>query len=145
MIFREASLSDIPQMHVVRMSVKENALTNPELVKEKDYEEFITTRGKGWVCEKDNTIIGFSIVDMQEKNVWALFIHPDFERLGVGRRLHQIMMKWYFSQCNNTIWLGTAPKTRAELFYRKAGWHDKGIRPNGEIRFEMNFTEWHNR
>ncbi len=51
MIFREAQVNDIHQMQIVRHSVKENILSNPALVTDKDCEEFITVRGKGWVCE----------------------------------------------------------------------------------------------
>jgi len=40
MIFREATIADIPQMQVVRNAVKENILSNPGLVTDKDYEAF---------------------------------------------------------------------------------------------------------
>jgi hypothetical protein len=73
MTFREAKVSDIPQMQVVRHSVKENVLSDPALVTEKDYEEFLTVRGKGWVCETDNQTVGFVIVDLKENNVWLYF------------------------------------------------------------------------
>lgn len=63
MIIREARVEDIPQIQVVRNSVKENTLSNPNLVTDKDCEEFIIERGKGWVCEIDAKITGFSIVD----------------------------------------------------------------------------------
>ncbi|WP_245365372.1 hypothetical protein [Chryseobacterium scophthalmum] len=46
MIIREARVEDIPQIQVVRNSVKENTLSNPDLVTDKDCEEFITERGK---------------------------------------------------------------------------------------------------
>ena len=42
MIFREALISDIKQMHVVRLAVRENILSNPDLITRKDYEEFLT-------------------------------------------------------------------------------------------------------
>ena len=51
MIFREATIDDIKQIQVVRNSVKENTLSNPNLVTDKDCEEFLSIRGKGWVCE----------------------------------------------------------------------------------------------
>ncbi|MCW3121482.1 MAG: family N-acetyltransferase, partial [Flavipsychrobacter sp.] len=57
MIFREATVADIPQIQIVRNSVKENMLSNPALVSDADCEEYITKRGKGWVCEIDNTIV----------------------------------------------------------------------------------------
>ena len=60
MIFREAVVADIPQIQVVRNSVTENTLSNPDLVPDKDVEDYITNRGKGWVCEVDKKIVGFS-------------------------------------------------------------------------------------
>lgn len=137
MIFREALISDIVGMHKVRVAVKENALSDPNLITPADYEEFITQRGKGWVCELDGTITGFAIVDLKENNVWALFVHPDHEQKGIGKQLHQLMLLWYFAQGKETIWLGTAPNTRAEFFYRKQGWKENGTHGKGEIKFEM--------
>lgn len=142
MIFREAQIADIPQMQTVRNSVKENMLSDPALVPDKDVEDYINRRGKGWVCEIGNTIVGFAIVSITDKNVWALFIQPRFEKKGIGRRLHQEMMDWYFHQTAETIWLGTAPGTRAEAFYRKAGWKETGTHGKGEIKFEMMAEEW---
>ncbi|NHN25014.1 GNAT family N-acetyltransferase [Flavobacterium jejuense] len=143
MIFREAKVSDIKQIQKVRNSVKENTLSNPNLVTDEDCEVFITQRGKGWVCEIDNEIVGFSIVDLKEKNIWALFLKPEFEKQGIGRKLHNRMLDWYFEQTKENIWLGTAPNTRAELFYRKTGWTEIGTHGNGEIKFEMTFEKWH--
>lgn len=124
MIFREAQIRDIPQIQVVRHSVKENVLSNPALVTDKDCEEFLTVRGKGWVCEMDGTVVGFSIADLEENNIWALFVHPEHEAKGIGKRLHKEMLDWYFDQKRETVWLGTAPNTIAEKFYRLNGWRE---------------------
>ncbi len=142
MTFRKATIEDISQLHRVRASVRENCLSNPDLIKSKDYEQYLTHSGKGWVCEINEIIIGFAIVDVHAYNVWALFIQPGFEKKGIGRRLHDDMLDWYFTQTKETIWLTTNPKTRAEVFYRKAGWEDKGVETNGEIRFEYRSEDW---
>lgn len=142
MIIREAKIKDIKQIQIVRNAVKENTLSNPNLVTDKDCEEFIIERGKGWVCEIENNIVGFSIVDLKENNIWALFVHPDYEKKGIGRLLHNIMLDWYFNQTKKNVWLGTAPNTRAEIFYRKSGWKEIGTHGNGEIKFEMTEEYW---
>lgn len=142
MILREATTNDIAQMQVVRNSVKENMLSNPALVPDKDVEDYIMNRGKGWVCEFDKTIIGFAIVDVQDQNVWALFVHPDFEAKGIGKKLHDQMLDWYFKQTNKTIWLGTAFNTRAERFYQMQGWTEAGIHGTKEKKFEMTRFAW---
>ena len=145
MNIREANVGDIKQIQVVRNSVLENVLSNPNLVTDAACEEFITARGKGWVCEINGEIVGFSIVDLKEHNVWALFLNPAFEKQGLGRQLHDVLLNWYFNQTAQTVWLGTSPGTRAELFYRKAGWQATGTRANGEIKFEMTYSDWANK
>jgi len=142
MLFREATIADIPQMQIVRHLVKENVLSNPVLVTDEDCKNYITIKGKGWVCEVNNFIIGFSIADLVDKNIWALFVHPEFERKGIGKKLHDTMLTWYFNQTRETVWLSTAPNTRAEKFYRKAGWKDVGKHGKNEIKFEMNYDDW---
>jgi GNAT superfamily N-acetyltransferase len=73
-----------------------------------------------------------------------LFVHPDFESKGIGRLLHDTMLKWYFKNSIDTIWLGTEPDTRAANFYTKAGWKEVGANGNNEIKFEMTSAEWLN-
>src|SRR4030095_15838554 len=142
MIFREASLPDIPQIQIVRQSVRENILSDPGLVTDEDCKEYLTNRGRGWVCEANGEIVGFAIGDLKGKNIWALFVKPDFEGRGIGRKLHDMMMDWYFSQSNEKVWLGTAPGTRAGAFYKKGGWKETGLHGKGELKFEIEKEEW---
>lgn len=142
MIIREAVLDDIPGMQVVRNAVKENQLSDPALVSDADCAAFISVRGKGWVAIENDTVIGFAIADMKEHNIWALFVDPDYEKKGIGKQLHDRMLNWYFSQTKETVWLSTAPGTRAASFYRKAGWKETGLHGKGEIKFEMDYNSF---
>ncbi len=142
MIFREATIEDIKQIQIVRNAVKENTLSNPALVTDADVQDYIVRRGKGWVCVIDNVVVGFSIVDLVEHNIWALFVHPDAEGKGIGKQLHDLMMDWYFKQTNETVWLSTTPGTRAETFYKMQGLKEVGLYGIGEIKFEMNEEDW---
>jgi len=144
MIFRQAQIEDIKQIQIVRNSVKENTLSNPLLVTEKDYQEFLTERGKGWVCEIENQIIGFAIVDLRDNNIWALFLNPEFEGKGIGTKLQNIMLNWYFENGKENVWLGTSPNTRAEKFYTESGWVKNGMHGSKEIKFEMTKSQWEN-
>lgn len=139
---REARRDDIKQIQIIRNAVKENVLSDPNLVTDKDCEEFLCERGKGWVAEVDKHIVGFSIVDLKENNIWALFVHPDFENFGIGRKLHDIMLDWYFEQTVKSVWLGTAFNTRAEGFYKKIGWQHIGMHGSKETKFEMTYHNW---
>ncbi|MDB5268269.1 MAG: family acetyltransferase [Hymenobacter sp.] len=134
---REAQVADIPRMSEIRLAVRENALSNPALVTYEDYVAYLTQRGKGWVAEVGGQVVGFAIADLQDHSIWALFIHPDFDRQGIGRALHNTMLTWYFGQTTEPVWLSTAPGTRAEGFYRRAGWRETGRTRRGEVRFEL--------
>ena len=140
-VFREATVNDIGNMSRIRISVKENVLNNPALVTQKDYIDYLTSYGKGWICEIDNEAVGFAIASLTQNNIWALFIDPAHEEKGIGKELHRMMMDWYFSKTAEKVWLNTDPGTRAELFYRKQGWTAKGMHGN-EIRFEMTYSDW---
>ena len=135
--FREAVIEDIAVIQTIRNAVRENRLSDPSRVTDNDVQEYILDRGKGWVYEHDGHIVGFAIGDLQDANIWALFILPEFEGIGIGRSLHDTMVTWMFDQGLSCIWLSTAPGTRAERFYREAGWTKTGITPSGEIRFEL--------
>ncbi|MEO8412210.1 MAG: GNAT family N-acetyltransferase [Ginsengibacter sp.] len=139
---REATIADIKQIQIVRNSVHENKLSDPALVTDDDVKDFIINRGKGWVYEKGDVIVGFCIADLRENNIWALFVKPEFEKKGIGKKLHREMLDWFFKQTKEKLWLGTAPNTRAETFYRRHGWKEVGVHGKGEIKFEMTFEEW---
>lgn len=141
-LFREAIPADIPGIQAVRNAVKENVLSNPALVSDEDCFNFLFHRGKGWVAVIDEKIVAFAIADLQENNIWALFVHPNHEKKSIGKTLHTLMMNWYFDQGKENVWLSTGPKTRAVTFYRKAGWHETGLTSKGEIKFEMSSTQW---
>lgn len=142
MVVRKANIEDIPQIQIVRNAVKENTLSDPGRVTDADCIHYLTVRGKGWVAEVDSHILGFAIVDIEDHNIWALFMHPDYEKKGIGKMLHDRMLHWYFSQSNTTLWLGTSPNTRAEGFYKKAGWVRVGHHGPDEIKFEMTYQNW---
>jgi len=145
MRIRPALLSDIPEIQRVRHAVKENVLSDPALVTDADCARYLTERGKGWVGEAGGQLVGFAIADLLDHNIWALFVQPDHESRGIGKALHDTMLDWYFSQTRETVWLGTAPGTRAEQFYRQAGWTAVGMVHKGEVKFEMTFENWINR
>jgi len=142
MHFREALTSDIAQIQIVRNAVKENTLSNPLLVTDADCETYITQRGKGWVCTIDNVVVGFSIIDMVDKNVWALFVHPNYDNKGIGKHLHNLMLNWYFTNTKETVWLSTTPNTRAEKFYTLQGWEPAGMYGKDEVKFTMEASNW---
>jgi GNAT superfamily N-acetyltransferase len=135
-ILRQATRDDIPAMHRVRLAVRENRLTS-SAIREAHYLPAIEATGRGWVVEVDGVIVAFAVGNGQTGNIWALFVHPDDERRGYGRRLHDVMVAWLFSRGLETLWLTTGPNTRAQGFYEAAGWKYAGIVAGGDVRYEL--------
>lgn len=129
-------------MQHIRGVVKENTLSNPDLVRYDDYTEYLFSRGKGWVCEANGHLVGFAIADLQANNIWALFVLPGYEGKGIARMLQKLMLHWYFAQGKNSVWLSTSPGTRAEKFYHETGWKETGPYGKNEIRLEMSWEQW---
>lgn len=133
---RQASIHDIPKMQEIRRSVFENKLSDPKKIKDEDYIPFLEQAGCGWIAESEGEIVGFTIIDLINQNVWALFVKPEFENRGIGTKLHDTMLNWCFSKGMNYIWLSTEKNTRAENFYRHKGWQPSGFYNENEIKFE---------
>ena len=142
MTYREATLIDAKQILQVRHSVNENKLSNPDSITEEDCKQFLIEGGQGWVGEITRQIVGFVLVSLVQHNVWALFVRPEHEKRGIGQKLQQLMLDWYFDQTESKIWLSTSPDTRAELFYRRSGWKEAGTQGENEMKFEMTQKNW---
>lgn len=137
MTIREAGPADIPAMHVIRLRVRENRLSDPSVVTEQDYRDFMARATNSWVSEVDGVMAGFAMVDPEKHNLWALFVSPEHEFKGVGRALHEVMLAWYFAR-TDVLRLSTDPNTRAAGFYEKAGYNNLGPTANGrEVIFEL--------
>lgn len=125
-MIREATLGDIARLQEIRGAVCENVLSNPGLVTLADYEAHIVGHGRSWVAEVDGEIVGFSSADGERATIWALFIDPAHEARGHGGRLLAIAVAWLWSRGATQVALSTEAGTRAEGFYRAAGWTSIG-------------------
>lgn len=135
-LVRQALPEDIPAMHRVRLSVRENQLTSA-VVTEADYIAAIEHSGRGWIIEVGGAVVGFAIGNAQTGKIWALFVDPSHEGRGYGRQLHDELVSWMWSLGLERLWLTTAPGTRAERFYESAGWVCSGETERGEKQFEL--------
>lgn len=154
-ILRQAQRGDIAAIQRVRASVRENRLVSRR-IGDDEVQRHLEVLGRGWLIEIEQPapgrggaaagsdgaptpreVVAFAIADATTGTVWALFVDPRYERLGFGRRLHDVMVDWLWSQGLKHIWLATAPGTRAEGFYRAAGWRVAGSTPHGELAFVL--------
>lgn len=134
-VLRQALASDIADIQRVRRSVHENRLVST-VITDAHVQEAIENTGRGWVIETEDAVVAFAIGNAANGNIWALFVHPDHERRGYGRLLHDTMIGWLWSTGLHRLWLTTQPGTRAQGFYEAAGWRLVAVTDSGEVRFE---------
>jgi GNAT superfamily N-acetyltransferase len=132
---RQAVAADIPAIQRVRHSVRENRLISI-VISDEDVRREIEDTGRGWVIESEGEVVAFAVGNATTGNIWALFVHPEHDRRGYGRRLHDAMVAWLWSKGVARLWLTTDPGTRAEAFYEAAGWRRVGKTGSGEFRYE---------
>ena len=93
------------------------------------------TTHKGWVCEIDGHVVGFSMGNRSNGEFWVIAVLPEFEGRGIGRRLMELVVEWLWASDCREIWLWTSPDitTRAYALYRKFGWEDCGVQQERRV------------
>jgi GNAT superfamily N-acetyltransferase len=135
-VLRQATRGDVAAMQRIRHAVRENRLVST-VITDQDVRHYIEDRGRGWVVDTHGAVTAFSVADLVTGSIWALFVDPGFERQGYGRALLEAAVQWLRERAVGTIWLTTEAGTRAESFYRAAGWQEAGLTASGERRFEL--------
>lgn len=144
---RQATRDDTAEIWRVRYAVTENTLT-PGRISDAELHAHLEDFGRGWVVElapgPQLKIAGFAIGDARDGHIWAMFVDPPLHGQGYGRQLHDVMVDWLFAQGHLRLDLGTQPGSRAEAFYRRAGWRPAGdgLDAWGDRRFELNRDDW---
>lgn len=136
MHIRSMSSADVPAAHVIRLAVRENRLSDPSVVTEQDYHDFLARDTMNLVCEVNGELVGFVMTDVEKRSLWALFVAPEHEGKGIGRALHETMINAYWKRCD-VLELTTEPETRAARFYRNAGYTEQGLTNGKELIFEL--------
>jgi GNAT superfamily N-acetyltransferase len=133
---RTACQGDIAAMHRLRCSVRENRLSDPGSVTERAYRPYVDA-GSAWLAESGGRLLGFAALDLRSSSLWALFVAPEAEGRGIGRALHRHMLEQARKRGAGSLWLSTSPGTRAERFYKSAGWRTAEPTPEGELRLRI--------
>ena len=133
-MIRNATRDDIPRIMEIRATVRENRLRDPSRVTVDDVRWYVDNPGIFlWV--EDQRIVGFSAADPRDGSVFALFVEEGYERRGIGRALFRRACDVLVEAGCPRMWLTTWPGTRAETFYRDAGWQVTG-EDDGNLIFE---------
>ena len=134
---RRAVPADIPAMSRIRLSVRENRLSNPARITPQMYLDYLDPLGRGWVAELDGEIIGLSYADRTDGSIWALFVDPAREGLGAGKQLLRLAVDWLFEIGFDEIRLGTEANTRADRFYVAQGWTRGEMKDDVEVWYRL--------
>ena len=137
MIFREATIEDIPALSEIRLSVTENVLSDPRKVTPEMFAAYLSVSGKGWLCEIGGEAVGFSVASRGDASIWALFVKPGYEGRGIGTRLLTLAADWLFEAGAPGISLSTDANTRADRLYERRGWKRGEIKPDGEVVYRL--------
>jgi ribosomal protein S18 acetylase RimI-like enzyme len=133
-MIRRAVVQDIDQLIRIRGAVQENRLRDPASVTRVDYEWFVA-RGRVWLAEDGLEVAGFSASDHRDGTIWALFVDPVREGMGLGRALLAKACADLEADGFSAARLSTDPGTKAARLYRKLGWQEQGLSVDGEMKF----------
>lgn len=137
-VFREITEGDVPELFRVRVSTRENALTEEELqrlgITPETVCRMLAGSHRGWLCEVDGAVVGFAMGNGRTGEMWVIALLPEAEGRGIGAELMDRVEGWLWSLGWREIWLTTDTDTslRAYGFYRARGWEDWKVE-NGDL------------
>lgn len=135
-IIREITINDVNALFELRTKTQENRMTKEDLaalgITPASITNGLRENLKGWLCEDEGTIAGFTMGDAATGEMMVIAILPEYEGRGIGRQLMQRIENWLFSKGHKELWLSEYPDPalRAYHFYRHLGWKPTGIIKN---------------
>lgn len=136
MVIRDIEKDDVPALFPLRAATRENRLSIEQLdgmgINEKSVAAMLETTHRGWLCEADGSIVGFSMGNRDNGEMWVIAMLPEYEGRGIGAELLSRVECWLWKEGWKEIWLTTNvdPSLRAYGFYIKQGWTDSVIKDN---------------
>lgn len=130
MFYREIQLDDMQAIFDVRIATWHNDRGNEELasmgITPESVQEMMKGSHRGWLCEVGSQVVGFAMGNKKTGEMWVIAVLPQYEGIGVGKRLLTFVEDWLFSEGWKEIWLttDTDESIRAVGFYRHQGWRD---------------------
>lgn len=136
---RWATVEDVDRIFDIRTSVNENHLSRAQLaqmgITDQTIGQAIAAEDCTWIAEVDGIAVGFAMADAEAGSVFAAFIKPEWEGMGLGRQLMEHAERFLFAR-HDTLWLETDGSSRAHGFYQRLGWLPVQTLENGDVRFE---------
>jgi ribosomal protein S18 acetylase RimI-like enzyme len=135
-IIREIEINDVDALFELRSKTRQNSMTKEELaalgITPVSIAGGLQDNLKGWLCEDEGTLAGFTMGDAATGEMMVIAILPEYENRGIGSQLMQKIETWLFSHGHKELWLSEYPDPalRAYHFYRHLGWKPTGIIKN---------------
>jgi len=137
---RETQPRDIEDMFSVRARTRQNPISKERLAtygvtSESSVANMANGTVKGWACFHGSVLVAFCNGDRTTGEVLVLAVLPEYEGIGIGKRLLSETVAWLrFVGCERP-WLAASPDPaiRAHGFYRSLGWRRTGrVLENGD-------------
>lgn len=140
-IIRVATQDDVDTLFAIRTSVLQNHLSREQMadlgITPEALSDSIREAQCVWIAEVDGQPAAFSMVDLAEGEVFAMFVRPSYENRGLGRQLMAVAETALF-KLHETLFLITdgRDEIRANGFYRRLGWSVVGRVDADDVRYQ---------
>lgn len=140
-LIRVATPDDIDTLFAIRTSVVQNHLSREQMtalgITPQVLADSIREAPCVWIAEVEGRPVAFSMVDRAAGEVFAMFVQPGYEGLGLGRRLMAVAEAALFEQ-HERLFLITdgRDEIRANGFYQRLGWSMVARVEGDDVRYE---------
>lgn len=140
-LIRAATQDDVNTLFNIRTRVVQNHLSVEQMaqlgITPQVLADSIREAPCAWVAEVDGQPVAFSMVDLATGEVFAMFVLPTHENLGLGRQLMAVAETALFER-HATLFLVTdgRDEIRANGFYQRLGWTVTGSVEGDDVRYE---------
>ncbi|AZF47729.1 GNAT family N-acetyltransferase [Pseudomonas sp. R2-7-07] len=140
-LIRVATAEDLDTLIKIRTSVVQNHLSVEQMadlgITPQVLADALRAAPCAWVAEVDGQAAAFSMVDLETGEVFAMFVLPSHENLGLGRRLMAVAEAALFVH-HERVYLVTdgRDEVRANGFYQRLGWLRAGRVEGDDVRYE---------
>lgn len=140
-LIRAATQDDVDTLFNIRTRVVQNHLSVEQMaqlgITPQVLADSIREAPCAWVAEVHGQPVAFSMVDLATGEVFAMFVLPTHENLGLGRQLMAVAETALFER-HATLFLVTdgRDEIRANGFYQRLGWTVTGSVEGDDVRYE---------
>ncbi|MGY4641007.1 GNAT family N-acetyltransferase [Pseudomonas sp. TE24901] len=138
---RLATLQDIDILFAIRTSVTQNHLSREQMAERGITPEVLAGSIREapcvWIAEVNGEPAGFSMVDLDSGEVFAMFVRPAYENQGLGGQLMAVAEAALFER-HDTLFLVTdgRDEIRANGFYQRLGWSVVDQVDGDDVRYQ---------